>query len=99
MLLGSLLYGIGYFIAPKRKKARRSQRESYACGEHLLSRKFQVKNERFFIYAILFMIFDVSAFFLAFSSTANALNPLIFCAMLVISIFTLHVIRGRENSE
>jgi NADH:ubiquinone oxidoreductase subunit 3 (subunit A) len=97
ILVGVLLYGIGYIVAPKRKRTRRSQRESYSCGEHLLSRKFQIKNERFFIYTVFFMIFDVSAFLLALSSTADALYALMFCATLVLSIFTLHVIRRRES--
>lgn len=99
MLLGGLLYGVGHLIAPKTKKTRRSERASYACGEHLPSRKFQIKNERFFVYAILFMIFDVSAFFLALSSTANILYALTFCIILISSIFAFHAIRRRENSD
>ena len=72
------------------KKHNDGKTEPYACGEDLPIEEFKVNLERFFIFAVYFLIFDVLAFILAvsfngqvFISVAYSLIACMAIAMLI----------------
>jgi len=99
LLVSTLLYVIGSLISHKVKEPKRSAKlEPYACGEPLPAKKLQVNIERFFFYATLFMIFDITAFLLSLSFNANFMYPLIFIAIIASSLLIIiPEIRGKKR--
>jgi len=77
-LVASLIfYWVGGRIAPRGKKTP-AKLAPYACGEEYPSEKLQLNVQRFFIYAVYFMIFDILAFILATSFTNPGLMPALY---------------------
>lgn len=66
LVVGLLLYLVGNIIGAKGEE-NDGKTTPYACGENLPPLKFRVDVEKFFIYAVYFLIFDVLAFVLATS--------------------------------
>ena len=99
LLVSTLLYGIGSLISKKVKNPKRSAKlEPYACGESLPAKKLQVNIERFFLYATLFMIFDITAFLLSLSFNASFMYLLIFIAIIASSLLIIiPEIRGKKR--
>jgi len=90
LLVSTLLYCIGAVISQKVKEPKRSGKlEPYDCGESLPAKKLQVNIERFFLYATLFMIFDITAFLLSLSFNASFTYPLIFIAIIASSLLII----------
>lgn len=94
--LSIFLYIIGAAISPKTKKTK-GKLAPYACGEELPPRKFQVNIRRFFLYVTYFMIFDISAFLLAMSFSAQRLYPAIFSIVIISALVWLLVAWRREK--
>ena len=94
-----MLYLLGSRIAPKDKKdaVEPGKLAPYACGEDIPARKFQVDIQRFFLYVTVFMIFDVSAFVLALSFTADAVYPILFSLIVATSLLTVIPVIGRRK--
>jgi len=67
---------------------------AYACGEKLQGRKIQINFERFFIYAVYFMVFDVLAFILATSMSFLGWLPVFYILIVIAAIIPL--IRGSD---
>ena len=82
-----VFYWIGGRIAPHGKKTP-AKLASYACGEEYPSEKLQLNVQRFFIYAVYFMIFDILAFILATSFTSPGLMPALY-ALITLSAVVL----------
>ena len=87
-LVSLALYAAGYALAPK-VEASVGKLTAYACGEEFQAIKHQVDVKNFFIYVAYFMVFDVSAFFLATSYGNRGLIPLIFITITLLSLVSL----------
>lgn len=100
LLVSSFLYIVGLKIAPKVKKTKRPSGKlaPYACGEDMPAMKFQVNIQRFFLYVTYFMIFDISAFMLALSFSSRGVYPVLFSAIIALSLLTaIPVTRGKRK--
>jgi NADH:ubiquinone oxidoreductase subunit 3 (subunit A) len=100
LLVSFFFYLIGSKIAPKVRKTKKKsgKLEPYACGEAMPARKFQMDIQRFFLYGTIFMVFDISAFILALSFSANGVYPIIFSAIVASSLLTsIPIIRRKKK--
>lgn len=88
LVFSIILYLIGYVVAP-RTTGTVGKLAPYACGEEYPARKIQVDVERFFLYLIFFTIFDISAFMLAISFSNPGFYPVIFVAVILLTVTTL----------
>jgi NADH:ubiquinone oxidoreductase subunit 3 (subunit A) len=96
-LVSLALYAAGYVLAPK-VEASIGKLTAYACGEDFRAMKHQVDVRNFFRYVAYFMVFDVSAFFLATSYGNRGVIPLAFIAITLLSIVSLiPVRRGKQG--
>ncbi|HID90717.1 TPA: hypothetical protein EYP44_02005 [Candidatus Bathyarchaeota archaeon] len=86
--VGLIIYWIGGRIAPKGRKVPGKLRE-YICGEDLPTRKLQVNVERFLIYVVYFLIFDVVAFVLATSFASPGVYPVVYSLIVGLAIVVL----------
>jgi NADH:ubiquinone oxidoreductase subunit 3 (subunit A) len=96
LVVSYLIYFIGLRISPKKIQRNLGKLETYACGEDMPSRKFQISIRRFFLYVTLFLIFDISVFFLALSFNVNNIYPIIFCIIILSSLSTIIPSIGRK---
>jgi NADH:ubiquinone oxidoreductase subunit 3 (subunit A) len=85
-----ILIAIGNDLAPKGKDTP-GKLAPYACGEDITPTKVRVNVEKFFIYAVYFMIFDVLGFVLAttLAHPVNIIIPLAYAAASLVSISIL----------
>jgi len=67
----------------------------YACGEDLPSEELKVDLDRFFIFAVYFMIFDVFAFILATSFDSLGLIPAVYALIVLGAVLMLLAVRRR----
>lgn len=59
----------------------------YSCGEHLVHDvQSRINLERFLLYAVYFLIFDVAAFILAISFNLLALSVLVYALIMLSSV-------------
>ncbi len=63
--------------------------EPYACGEDLPAEESKIDLERFLIYAVYFLIFDILAFVLATSSFATGLMPVAYISVVLLAVGVL----------
>jgi len=61
----------------------------YACGEDFPSEELKVNLEKFFIFAVYFLIFDVLAFILATSFSVAGLIPAVYCSIVLMAVVAL----------
>ena len=61
----------------------------YACGEDLPACKLQIDVERFLIYGVYFLVFDILAFILATSLRTPGLFPALYALIVLMAIFVL----------
>ncbi len=83
-----LLYWYGGRISPKGEKTP-GKLSQYACGEELPAEKLQVNVERFFIYAVYFMVFDILAFMLATSLGSPGFVPALYATITLLAVILL----------
>lgn len=88
VVVGLIFYGISIKIAPKGKKTP-GKLAPYACGEDLPPLRLQVNVERFFLYAVFFMIFDILAVVLATSLARPGILPAIYALVVLGSVMLL----------
>ena len=94
--LGLLIYLIGGKISAKGRKKERGKTISYACGEEPPPvGEVRLNLERFFIFAVYFLIFDVFAFLIAISSSAPWYLPTIYSLIVLMAVFTFLIMRRR----
>ena len=89
-----LLIGLGFvlvtfFIARLLRPHRPSpvKLESYECGEHIMGSSWIQYNVGYYIFALIFVVFDLEAVFLF--PIAAALNQLAFFAVFEVILFVL----------
>ena len=88
IMVGLILYWVGGRIGAKGEKSA-DKVAPYACGEDLPPRKLQVDVERFLIYAVYFLIFDILAFILATSLSTPGYFPAIYASIVLMAIVIL----------
>jgi len=87
------IYWVGGKISVKSKE----KSPPYACGESPPSMSdVRLNLERFFVFAVYFLIFDVFAFIIALSSSAAWYLPAIYSFIVLIAILTLLIVRRRK---
>ena len=94
VLIGSVLYLVGRTIAAKGEESK-GKVASYACGEDLPAHKLQTDVGRFLIYAVYFLVFDISAFVLATSFTTPGYYPAIYALIVMMAIVVLLPLQQR----
>ena len=88
LVIGLIFYGISNRIAPKGKKTP-GKLAPYACGEDVPPIRLQVNVERFFLYAVFFMIFDILAVVMATSLARPGILPAIYALIVLSSVVLL----------
>ena len=88
LLIGLIFYSISNRIAPKGKKTP-GKLAPYACGEDLPPLRLQVNVERFFLYAVFFLIFDILAVVMATSLARPGILPAIYALVVLGSVMML----------
>jgi NADH:ubiquinone oxidoreductase subunit 3 (subunit A) len=83
-----LLYWYGGRISPKVAKSP-GKLSQYACGEEVPAQKLQVNVERFFIYAVYFLVFDILAFMLATSLGSPGFMPALYATITLLAVVLL----------
>jgi len=61
----------------------------YACGEDFPPEELKINLEKFFIFAVYFLIFDVLAFILATSFPVAGLIPAVYCSIVLMAVVAL----------
>jgi len=80
LLLGLVLYLVGGLLAPKGEKTA-GKLAPYACGEDLPPIRPRLNLERFYIYVVLFLVFDITIFLAA----ASMYNPGVYPALYILT--------------
>lgn len=94
ILIISLIYLIGGKASARRKsKKTDGKTASYACGENFPAEELKVDLEKFFMFAVYFLIFDVLAFILATSFSATGLLPIAYCLIILMAVIMLLSVR------
>ena len=88
LVIGLIFYIVGGIVGAKGEKTE-GKVAPYACGEDLPARKLQVDVERFLIYAVYFLIFDILAFILATSLNTPGYFPAIYTTIVLMAIVIL----------
>jgi len=96
LVIAAAIYLIGGRAKPKVSSQDVRKTESYACGEILPVGELRVDLERFLIFAVYFLIFDVLAFTLATSFFTLGLTPAIY-ALVVLAAVAMLVISRRHQ--
>ena len=101
----SLLIALFLYLVGRRVGARGEESTDkvspYACGEDLPARKLQVDVERFLVYAVYFMIFDIVAFILATSLVTPSVFPVVYAAVVLMAVLILLPLwrRGQDGGH
>ncbi len=99
-LIALLIYWIGGKISVKTKHTSREKTIPYACGEEPPKvGETRINLERFFIFAVYFLIFDVFAFLIATSWSIVRSYPLIYSIIILMAALTPLIVRGEAINE
>jgi len=88
LLIALFLYLIGRRVGARGEEST-NKLSPYACGEDLPARKLQVDVEKFLIYAVYFLIFDILAFILATSLVTPSIFPVMYAAVVLMAVLIL----------
>lgn len=88
LLIGLTFYLVGRIVGAKGKEST-DKVAPYACGEDLPARKLQVDVERFLVYAVYFLIFDILAFILATSLITPGVFPVVYTVIVLMAVVIL----------
>jgi NADH:ubiquinone oxidoreductase subunit 3 (subunit A) len=88
-----MIYWIGGKISPKSKGGNNGKTAPYACGEDMPIEESRINLERFFVFAVYFLVFDVVAFLLATSFSAPWYLPTIYSLVTLLAVGMLIALR------
>ena len=88
LLIAQILYQIGEQVGAKSKQSM-DKVAPYTGGEDLPARKLQVNVERFLVYAIYFLIFDIVVFILATSLNTPGIFPALYAIIVLMAVIIL----------
>lgn len=96
MVLSTIIALLIYFIGDKigaRGTYSVNKLMPYACGEEIPTSRVALNLERFFIYAVYFMVFDILGFVMVttLSGPSNILLPLAYAGASLVSVVVLIV--------
>lgn len=91
-----LIFWIGGRISPKVSDRDPEKLAPYACGEEFQIEEHGINMERFLIYALYFLIFDVLTFIMAISFFERGIMPAIYSAVALASIMVLVISRRHK---
>jgi len=92
LVVALILFWIGGRIAPKGVKTA-GKLAPYACGEDVPAAKLQVNVERYFIYAVYFLVFDALAFLISLSFSTPGFYPILFSIIVLLAVAVLRPLR------
>jgi len=95
LLIVLIIYLVGRRIAPMGDKESGAKTDPYACGEDLPAEESRIDLERFLIFALFFLVFDVAAFMVATSYFALGIMPVIYISIVIVAVAALTLSRGR----
>ena len=89
-----LIYWLGGKISAKARQGSAAGKTApYACGEDLPSEELRIDLDRFFIFAVYFLVFDVFAFILATSFNSLGLVPAVYTLIVLMAVLMLLAVR------
>lgn len=91
-----LIFWIGGKISPNIKKSDPDKLAPYACGEELAIEEHGINMERFLIFALYFLIFDVLTFIMAISFFERGILPATYSMVALASIMVLIIARRHK---
>lgn len=89
----AIIFWIGGKISPVAVKNDPEKLAPYACGEEFQIEEHGINMERFLIYALYFLIFDVLTFIMAVSFFERGIMPAIYSVVALASIMVLVMAR------
>jgi NADH:ubiquinone oxidoreductase subunit 3 (subunit A) len=97
----SLALAVAIYVASGRIRAKPSSEssgksEAYACGESMPVEDLKVDLERFLVFAVYFLIFDVLAFTMATSFLTLGLAPVAY-SLIVLAAVAMLIVSGRHQ--
>jgi NADH:ubiquinone oxidoreductase subunit 3 (subunit A) len=92
LIVSLIFFWIGSRISPKGLKTP-GKLAPYACGEDVPVMQLQVNVERYFIYAVYFLVFDALAFLLALSFSTPGFYPILFAIVVLLAVAVLRPLR------
>ena len=96
VLVSLIIYWISGRISPKPTSKIPSKTDSYACGENIPAGELNIDLERFLIYAVYFLIFDVLAFTMATSFFTLGLAPATYSLIVLAAVVVLVLWRRHQ---
>ena len=88
-----LIYWIGGRVSAKGSSNSEGKKTSYSCGEDLPVGELRVDLEKFLVFAVYFLIFDVLAFVLATSFYTMGIAPVAYSLINLMAVVTLIISR------
>ncbi len=84
-----------YFVGGRTKTYLKTpgKTEPYACGEDLPAEEMKVDMERFLVFTVYFLIFDVLAFVIATSYYTLGLGPVMYALIVLMGVAALFLSR------
>jgi NADH:ubiquinone oxidoreductase subunit 3 (subunit A) len=76
IVVGLALYWLGGRISPRNVIQTSGKTAPYACGEDMPAQELKVDLERFLVFAVYFLIFDVFAFLIATSFSVTGISAI-----------------------
>ena len=96
LLIALIIYWIGGKMFAKPKRISKEKGISYACGENPPEvREVRINLERFFLFTVYFLIFDVFAFMIAISRFASWIYPVVYSIIVLLAVSVLLIARRR----
>ena len=94
--IGLIIYWIGGKASAKTKQQNKEKVIPYACGEEPPKiSEVRINLERFFIFTIYFLIFDVFAFLIAISWSSTWFYPTIYSIIVFLAVLAFLTVRRR----
>ena len=88
LLIALILYLVGRKVGAKSKQSA-DKVAPYTGGEDLPAHKLQIDVERFLVYAVYFLIFDILAFILATSLITPGVFPVLYALIVLMAVVIL----------
>ena len=96
LTLAAAIYLISERIKAKPRSESPGKTETYACGENMPVQELRVDLERFLVFAVYFLIFDVLVFTMATSFFTLGLAPVTYSLIVMLAVGMLIISRRHQ---